>query len=67
MWLCRSKAQSVVDYGEDHIHETTELDLSRLGASRFTSRLYDLDELRALDLSRNKLTRLSPDLKYLTK
>jgi hypothetical protein len=63
----RSKAQNIVDEGEDHIEETTTLSLAGLGAGRFTSRLYDLDGLTSLDLSDNRLMRVSPDIQYLHK
>jgi hypothetical protein len=63
----RSKVQALVDEVEDHVHDTVELDLSRIGATRFSSRLYDLDALRVLNLSHNRLSRLSPDIQYLGK
>lgn len=65
--VTRSKVQGLVDAGEDNIASTTELDLSGIGATRFTSRLYDLDELKTLVLARNRLARVSPDMQYLTK
>lgn len=46
---------------------TLELNLSGIGASRFSSRIYDLQHLKRLILSNNKLTRLNPDIKYLIK
>lgn len=63
----RSKAQNRVDHGEDHLHETTALDMSGLGAARITSRIYDLVELRELNISCNKLTRISPNIQYFAK
>ena len=67
MPLNRSKVQAIVDQGEDNIPETVEFDLSGIGASRFTSRLYELTELRKLCLAKNKLTRISKDIQYLVK
>ena len=60
----RSKAQSRVDQGEDQLHETRAMDLSGLGAQRVTSRIYDLVELQYLNLSDNRLTRISPNIQY---
>jgi Leucine-rich repeat (LRR) protein len=59
-----SKAQERVDTAEDDLRSTTALDLSGLGATRVTSRIYDLAELRELNLSHNKLTRISPNIQY---
>lgn len=53
-----------MDAAEDDLHNTQQLDLSGLGASRVTSRIYDLIELRELNLSHNKLTRISPNVQY---
>jgi Leucine-rich repeat (LRR) protein len=53
-----------VDAAEDDIHNTTSLDLSGLGATRVTSRIYDMVELRDLNLSNNKLARISPNIQY---
>ena len=61
-----SRAQQIVDAGEDDIPHTQRLSLAGLGATRITSRIYDLTELRELDLSDNKLWRMSPNLQYLT-
>lgn len=63
----RSKAQAIVDAGEDHLAETQELSLAALSATRVSSRLYDLVELRTLDLSQNKLFRISPNIQFLSK
>jgi len=43
----------------------TELDLTGIGATRFTSRIYDLTALTTLNLSHNKLTALSRNIQYL--
>lgn len=56
-----------MDAGEDGLHQTTQLDLSGLGASRVTSRIYDMVELRKLNLSDNKLKRISPNIQYFQK
>ena len=65
--LCRSKAQSRVDEGEDNIVETKALDLSGIGAYRISSRIYDLAELTYLNLSDNHLGRISPNIQYFAK
>jgi Leucine-rich repeat (LRR) protein len=56
-----------VDQGEDDLHNTTHLDLSGLGATRLTSRIYDLIELKELNISDNKLNRISPNIQYLAR
>ena len=63
----RSRAQQLVDACEDREDKaaTLTLDLSGLGAQRFTSRLYDLSHLTRLALANNQLTRLNPDIKFL--
>lgn len=65
--MFRSKAQSRVDVGEDNLHETTALDLSGLGAKYITSRIYDMVELQYLNLSDNRLKRISPNIQYFSK
>jgi Leucine-rich repeat (LRR) protein len=65
--MFRSKAQLRVDQGEDDLHNTTYLDLSGLGATRLTSRIYDLVELKELNISDNKLNRISPNIQYLAR
>jgi Leucine-rich repeat (LRR) protein len=64
MLMYSSKAQERVDTAEDDLRNTIALDLSGLGATRVTSRIYDLAELRELNLSHNKLARLSPNIQY---
>lgn len=63
----RSKAQTIVDAGEDNLHQTTALDLSGLGAQYITSRIYDMVELQYLNLSDNRLKRISPNIQYFAK
>lgn len=60
----RSKAQRLVDEAEDSIDGARPeiLDLSKLDMDRITSRVYRLDWLQRLDLSNNRLYRISPDL-----
>lgn len=60
----RSKAQRLVDEVEDSVDGARPevLDLSRLDMDRVTSRVYRLDWLARLDLSSNRLYRISPDL-----
>ncbi len=60
----RSKAQRLVDEVEDSVEgaRPEALDLSNLDMDRVTSRVYRLDWLRRLDLSSNRLYRISPDL-----
>lgn len=60
----RSKAQRLVDEAEDSVDgaRPESLDLSELGMDRVTSRVYRMDCLNKLDLSRNQLYRISPDL-----
>lgn len=60
----RSRGQRLVDEAEDSMHGARPelLDLSMLDMVRVTSRVYDLKWLRGLDLSHNRLTRISPDL-----
>jgi hypothetical protein len=63
----RSKAQSLIDACEDRTDKkaSLELNLSGIGATRFSSRIYDLSHLRRLVLSNNQLKRISPEIKYL--
>jgi hypothetical protein len=63
----RSKAQSLIDACEDRTDKkaSLELNLSGLGATRFSSRIYDLGHLRRLVLSNNQLKRISREIKYL--
>lgn len=65
--IYRSKAQYLIDACEDRTDKkaSLELNLSGIGASRFSSRIYDLSHLRRLILSNNKLTRISSEIKYL--
>ena len=63
----RSKAQALVDAVEDGDNDILELDLSFIGANRFTSRIYDLVDLVKLNLSHNNLKRISTDIQFLTK
>lgn len=60
----RSKAQRLVDEVEDSVDGARPevLDLSGLDMDRVTSRVYRFDWLQRLDLSRNQLYRISPDL-----
>lgn len=60
----RSKAQRLVDEAEDSVAGARPalLDLSELDMDRVTSRVYELDWLEGLDLSGNRLVRISPDL-----
>jgi hypothetical protein len=60
----RSVAQWRVDQAED-IESATELNLSHLGASSISGRVFDLVALNTLDLSHNKLRELSSDIQYL--
>lgn len=61
----RSKLQVIIDKAEDNIHQTFELNLSNFGAYRFSSRIYDLVDLKMLNLSYNHLHRLSSNIQYL--
>ncbi len=63
--MISSKGQAIVDVVEDDRKLFLELDLSGIGASRITSRIYDLTDLTTLILRDNKLTRLSPNIQYL--
>jgi hypothetical protein len=65
----RSRAQQLVDACEDREDKQASLalDLSGLGATRFTSRIYDLTHITRLVLSNNQLLRLNPDIKFLDK
>ena len=65
----RSRAQVLVDMCEDREDKiaTLTLNMSGLGATRFTSRIYDLTHITQLILSNNKLLRLNPDVKFLDK
>lgn len=60
----RSKAQRLVDEVEDSVDgvQPEVLDLSGLDMDRVTSRVYRFEWLQRLDLSRNRLYRISPDL-----
>lgn len=60
----RSKAQRLVDEAEDAVDgaRPESLDLSELDMDRVTSRVYRMDWLTRLDLSNNRLYRISPDL-----
>lgn len=60
----RSKSQRSVDEAEDSVDGARPdlLDLSELEMIRVTSRVYELDWLERLNLSRNRLSRISPDL-----
>lgn len=62
----RSKCQLIVDEIEDE-KRITELNLSGIGAKRFTSRIYDFAHLISLNLSNNKLRRISPNIQYMQK
>lgn len=63
----RSKAQQLVDYAEDNHLTALDLDLSHLNARHVTSRIYDLTRLQTLNLSHNKLKKISTDIQYLSK
>lgn len=60
----RSNAQRLVDEAEDSVDgaRPESLDLSELDMDRVTSRVYRLYWLKKLNLSTNRLTRISPDL-----
>lgn len=60
----RSKAQRLVDEAEDSMDgvRPEALNLSGLDMDRVTSRVYRFDWLQRLDLSKNRLYRISPDL-----
>eukprot|EP00957_Ditylum_brightwellii_P106643 8136139-Ditylum_brightwellii.AAC.1 len=60
----RSRMQKLVDDAEDSPDNSSLLlDLSNLGAPRVSSRIYDLGtKLISLNLSGNKLSRISPDI-----
>lgn len=64
---CRSKIQELVDKAEDNVYETFELDLSDLKAPHISSRVYDLHELKTLNISKNRLGRINPNIQYLDK
>jgi Leucine-rich repeat (LRR) protein len=67
--LHRSRAQLLIDACEDREDKkaTLELNLSGIGATRFSSRIYDLVHLRRLVLSNNNLTKINTDIKFLVK
>ncbi|KAF0683062.1 Aste57867_24842 [Aphanomyces stellatus] len=65
----RSKAQLIVDAAEDAELDDVavlELELRDLGAARISSRVWNLEHLQRLVLSRNKLTRLPSAIQDLT-
>ena len=63
----RSKVQSAMDAAVDNISEAFVLDLSDAGAKKISTRLYDLLELKHLNISKNKLWKFLPEIQYLTK
>ena len=63
-YTTRSKVQVLVDTCEDD-QRLNALDVSGIGATRFTSRIYDLTSLETLNLSHNKLKVLSKNIQYL--
>jgi hypothetical protein len=65
--FCRSKLQRVIDKAEDNIQVTVDLNLSTFGTDRFSSRVYELTELKSLILANNKLTRISSKIQTLHK
>jgi Leucine-rich repeat (LRR) protein len=58
--------QGLVDYAEDNRKTVLELDLSGIGAVKFTSRVFDLTKLTKLNMSNNKLRKISVFIKFLT-
>lgn len=56
-----------MDKAEDNVYETFELDLSDLKAPHISSRVYDLHELKTLNISKNRLGRINPNIQYLDK
>lgn len=54
----RSKAQQRVDEAEDDGKESTELDMSGLNAWKLSSRIWNLQFVKKLVLSKNKLQRI---------
>ncbi|TYZ68351.1 hypothetical protein PybrP1_012569 [[Pythium] brassicae (nom. inval.)] len=56
--LPRSKAQARVDEAEDAGKDGAELDLSALNAWKLSSRIWNLQYLRTLVLSKNQLSRI---------
>lgn len=64
----RSKSQKLIDNVEDNFLTVKSLNLSNVGCSRITSRLYDMTNLTSLVLSHNQLgPRLSTNIQYLIK
>lgn len=61
----RSKIQLLVDEAEDNRKTVHELNLSGVGAVKFTSRLYDLTKLTKLVMSHNKMRKISVYIKFL--
>jgi Leucine-rich repeat (LRR) protein len=66
-FLNSSKVQQIVDVGVDNIDDTKELNLSHIGSTRFSSRIYDCSYLQILNISHNKLKRISTDIHYFIK
>ena len=62
----RSKVQGLVDLLED-TEDLVDLDLTGIGAKKFTSRIYDLDKLNSLMMANNRLRKLSADVQYFVK
>jgi Leucine-rich repeat (LRR) protein len=54
-----------VDHAEDNRKTVIQLDVSGIGATKFTSRLYDLTKLTKLNMSHNKLPKISANIKFL--
>lgn len=79
----RSKGQKLVDNAEDAVDQDLNLeaeektpsmmqllnalDMSKLGSSWITSRVYDLNHLKKLVLKENKLKFINTDIQYLTR
>ena len=62
----RSKAQLLIDAVEDNFLQVKTLNLSNVGSSRISSRLYDMTNLTQLSLAHNHLgPRLSSNVQYL--
>jgi len=62
----RSKAQLLIDAVEDNFLQVKTLNLSNVGSSRISSRLYDMTNLTQLSLAHNQLgPRLSSNIQYL--
>ena len=62
-----SKVQALVDEIEDNRKSKFELNLDGIGASKFSSRIFDLTNLTRLILSHNSMRKVNPYIKFLDK